>query len=95
VRCPLEAGSERLLFGEVLLADRVDFIGAGAFRKRFGDRQVEASEQLSHSLSFTAKQHAHSLAAIMGNRHAPDRAHVAQGDLATLHELPDVWQALV
>jgi hypothetical protein len=60
-----------------------------------GDRQVEASEQLSHSLSFTAKQHAHSLAAVMGNRHAPDRAHIAQGDLATLHELPDVWQALV
>jgi hypothetical protein len=82
-------------FGEVLLADGVDFVGAGAFSKRFGDRQVEASEQLSHSLSFTAKQHGHSLTAVMGNRHAPDRAHVAEGDLAMFHELPDVRQALV
>jgi len=78
-----------------LLADGVDFVGAGAFRKRFGDRQVEASEQLSHSFSFTEKQHGYSLTTVMGNRHAPDRAHVAEGDLAMLQELPDVGQALV
>jgi hypothetical protein len=78
-----------------MLADRVDFVGAGAFSKRFGDRQVESSEQLSHRLSFTAKQHGHSLTTVMGHRHAPDWAHVAEGDLAMLHELPDVRQALV
>jgi hypothetical protein len=31
-------GSGHLFFGEVLLTDRVDFVGADAFSKGFGDR---------------------------------------------------------
>jgi hypothetical protein len=31
----------------------------------------------------------------MGNRHTPHRAHVAEGDLAILHELPNVRQGQV
>jgi hypothetical protein len=78
-----------------LLADRVDLVGADALIEGFGDGHVEASEQLSYRFSLTSKQHGHSLTAVMGNRHAPDWAHVAQGDLAMLYELSDVWQALV
>jgi hypothetical protein len=84
-----------LFFGEVLLAYGVDLVGADTLSERFGDREVEASEQLSHRFSVTSKQHGHSLTTIVGNRHAPNRAHVAEGDLATLHEFLEVRQVLV
>ena len=62
---------------------------------RVGDRQVGTSEPLIDCLSLTAKQHGHSLRAVMGNRHTPHRAHVAEADLAILHELPNVRQGQV
>src|SRR5215472_9356833 len=50
-----------LFLGEVLLAERVDLVSADAFVKGFRDRQVQASEQLSHRLFLPAKQHGQSL----------------------------------
>jgi len=78
-----------------LLADWVDFVGADALSEGFGDRIVEASEQLSHRFSLTSKQHGHSLTTVVGDRHAPDRAHIAESDLAMLNEFVEVRQALV
>ncbi|HXW90743.1 MAG TPA: hypothetical protein VEK33_09365 [Terriglobales bacterium] len=50
---------------------------------------------MSHSFSLPAKQHRHRLTAVMGNRYAPHPAYIGKGDLAILHELPDVRQSLV
>ena len=91
------SGSKQLFLGEVLLADRVDLVGTDALSEGFGDGHVEASEQLSYRFSLTSKQHGHSLTAVVGNRHAPDRAHVAEGDLAMLREFLEVsrlWSTL-
>ena len=62
---------DKLFFGEVLLADRVDLVGADALSEGFGNRPVEASEQLSHRFSLASKQHGHSLTTVVGDRHAP------------------------
>jgi hypothetical protein len=78
-----------------LLADRIDFVGADALSEGFGDRPVEASEQLSHRFSLTSKQHGDSLTTVVGDRHEPNRTHIAEGDLAMLHEFVEVRQALV
>jgi hypothetical protein len=53
--------------------------------------KVEASEQLSRSLSFTAKQHGYSLRPSWATAKHP-RVHVAEGDLAILYEFLDVRQ---
>jgi hypothetical protein len=84
-----------LFFGEVLLTERVDFVSADTFIEGFRDRQVQAGEQLGHSLFFPAEQHRHSLTAIMSHRHTTNWAYVADGDLAMFQEFRDVRQALI
>jgi hypothetical protein len=73
-----------LLLGELLLAERVDLVSADSFIEGFSDPQVQACEHLSHRLSLAVEQDRHSLSAIMSNRHAADRAHIADSDLAIL-----------
>ena len=55
------------LLGRYSCLSGVDLVGADVFREGFGNRLVEASEQLSHSLSLTAKRHRQRLTAIIGN----------------------------
>jgi hypothetical protein len=88
-------GSGHLFLGDEFLFEWVNLVGANAFREGFGDSQVKASEQLSYGFSLPTKQHRHSLTAVMGNRYTPDAAYIGKGDLAILHELPDVRQSLV
>jgi hypothetical protein len=91
----LGSGSRTLFFGQVLLLIGLTSSVRMPLSEGFGNRPVEASEQLSHLFFLTSKQHGHSLTTAVGDRHAPNRAHVAKGDLAMLHEFLDVGQALV
>src|SRR5262249_41006805 len=84
-----------LLLGDVSLTDRVDLVNAYAFSEGFSDRHIEACEQLSHRLFLGAKQHGHSLPAIMSNRHTTDRPHIADRDVAIFHELFDGRKGVV
>ena len=84
-----------LFFGDELLTDRIDFVGADTVIEGFRDRQVQAGEQLGHSLFLAAEQHRYSLTAVMSHRHTTDRAYIADGDLAMFQELRDVREALV
>ena len=46
-----------LLFGGVLLTDRVDLVDADACSVGFGDCQVETCKQVRYSLPLMAEQH--------------------------------------
>ena len=83
-------GRSRLFAGDESLTERVDLIGANAFIESFRDRQVQAGEQLRHTLFLAAAQHRHGLTAIMSDRHTTDRAYITDGDLAMFQELRDV-----
>jgi hypothetical protein len=90
-----KVGRVDLFAGDEALTERVDLIGADAFIESCCDGQVQAGEQLHHTLFLAAAQHRHSLTAIMSHRYTTDRAYIADSDLAMFQELRDGRQALV
>src|SRR5881296_168516 len=68
---------------------RVDFVGKDVVGVGFGDRPVQAGQQLEEGFAWAAHPHGQGLAFVVGDGRAPHRADLADGDLAMVNQFGD------